>query len=352
MVLNLKNTYRKEVIMPEKPPAESSASRANKKNDPKSVITVIGESLVDVILDPHSRAEDTTHPGGSPLNVAVGTARLGLHTNLVTQFSDDVYGRIIHDHLKFSAVHVINDHNEQTSSALAAIGSDGAASYSFSVGWSLDANAPQVLSGVQEAAHVHAGSIAAMLPPGDQAVLSLVKAAREHATVSYDPNCRPALCPDVSAARRQAELFVAASDVVKASDEDLGWLYPDRSPEESMRAWLDLGPSFIVMTRGASGPVILWRHGRDEMAAEPIVLADTVGAGDSFMSTLISGLAQLGAVGASGRSRLRALTGKELRGLLDYANRAAAMTCSRSGANPPSVEQLGVLSVRRAPADS
>lgn len=338
--------------MPKNTTTESAASKANKKNEPEPVITVIGESLVDVILDSRSRAGDTTYAGGSPLNVAVGTARLGLHTNLVTQFADDVYGRIIHDHLNSSAVHVINDQNEQTSSAQAVIGSDGAASYSFSVGWSLDANAPQVLSGVQEAAHVHAGSIATMLPPGDQEALALVQAARMHATVSYDPNCRPAICPDISAARRQAELFVAASDVVKASDEDLGWLYPDRSPEESMRAWLQLGPSFIVMTRGASGPVILSRHGRDEMAAEPIVLVDTVGAGDSFMSTLISGLAQLGAVGSSARSRLRALTGQELYGLLGYANRAAAMTCSEPGANPPSAEELGVLPVLGTPADS
>lgn len=323
--------------------AESVASMAHEKNEPEPVITVIGESLVDVILDSHSRAEDTTHAGGSPLNVAVGTARLGLHTNLVTQFADDVHGRIIHDHLNSSAVHVINDQNEQTSSAQAAIGPDGAASYSFSVEWSLDESAPQVMSVVREASHVHAGSIATMLPPGDQAVLALLKAAREHATVSYDPNCRPVLCPEVSAARRQAELFVAASDVVKASDEDLGWLYPGQSPEESMLAWLDLGPSFIVMTRGAGGPVLVSHNGRAEMAAEPIVLVDTVGAGDSFMSGLISGLAQLGTLGASARSRLRALTGKELRGLLAYANRAAAMTCSRSGANPPSVEELGVL---------
>ena len=96
-----------------------------------------------------------------------------------------------------------------------------------------------------------------------------MEAAREHATISYDPNCRPAISPDAAAARRQAELFVAASDIVKASDEDLRWLYPDRAPEETLEAWLELGPAVVALTRGASGPVILSGKGRVEMAAEP-----------------------------------------------------------------------------------
>jgi fructokinase len=171
-----------------------------------------------------------------------------------------------------------------------------------------------------------------------------VKAAREHATISYDPNCRPAISADVVAARRQAELFVAGSDIVKASDEDLSWLYPDRTPDETLAAWLELGPAIVALTRGASGPVILSGKGRVEMAAEPISVADTVGAGDSFMAGLISGLAQLEALGAGGRQRLQTLTLDQLHALAAYANRAAAITCSRQGANPPRAAELGPLS--------
>jgi fructokinase len=201
------------------------------------------------------------------------------------------------------------------------------------------------LAAVGSSTHVHTGSIAAVLPPGDQATRVLLEAARGHATISYDPNCRPAISPDAVAARRQVELFVAASDIVKASDEDLRWLDPGRTPEETLDAWLEIGPAVVALTRGASGPVILSAKGRVEMAAEPVTVADTVGAGDSFMAGLISGLAQLEALGAGGRQRLQALTLDQLHVLAAYANRAAAITCSRQGANPPRSAELGPLAV-------
>ena len=153
----------------------------------------------------------------------------------------------------------------------------------------------------------------------------------------------------MAAARAQAERFVAASDIVKASDEDLAWLYPDRTPEETLSAWLELGPAIVALTRGAAGPVILARQGRVELAAEPIKVADTVGAGDSFMAALISGLDQLSALGAGGRQRLQALTVDELHALAAYANRAAAITCSRPGANPPRTAELGRCPCRCRP---
>ena len=173
-----------------------------------------------------------------------------------------------------------------------------------------------------------------------------MQAARGHATISYDPNCRPAISPDVAAARHQAELFVAASDIVKASDEDLSWLYPDRTPEETLPGLAGIwAPALVALTRGAAGPVIVSGAGRVEMAAEPISVADTVGAGDSFMAGLIAGLAQLGALGAGGRRQLQALTPDQLHALAAYANRAAAITCSRKGANPPFSAELGPLMV-------
>ncbi|PTT67070.1 PfkB family carbohydrate kinase, partial [Arthrobacter sp. HMWF013] len=225
----------------------------------------------------------------------------------------------------------------------ATLGSDGAATYAFDITWDFNGASLPALAAVEGSTHVHTGSIASMLGPGDKAALALVHAARESATVSYDPNCRPAISPDVAAARTQAELFVAASDMVKASDEDLAWLYPDRSPEQSLAAWLELGPALVALTRGAAGPLILSRQGRAEMPAKNIALVDTVGAGDSFMAALISGLAQLHALGPGGRQRLETLDQDELRGLADYANRAAAITCSRAGANPPHSAELGSL---------
>jgi fructokinase len=272
-----------------------------------TILTVIGESLVDIISDPFRPAEVQAHPGGSPLNVAVGAARLGLQTSLVTHYAEDPHGLMIEEHLVSNGVDVINGGTTPTSTALATLGPDGAAEYSFSITWEISGASLPALAAVQASTHVHTGSIATVLPPGDQATVALVRAGREHAT-SYDPNCRPGISPDAAAARRQAELFVAASDIVKASDEDLSWLYPHRTPDESLEAWLKLGPAIVAMTRGASGPVILSAKGRVEMAAEAITVADTVGAGDSFMAGLISGLAQIEALGAGGRERLQGLT--------------------------------------------
>lgn len=307
------------------------------------MITVIGESLVDIITDPRQPQEVQAHAGGSPLNVAVGAARLGLAANLVTHYADDRYGLMIEEHLQANAVMVIRGGSAPTSTATATIQPDGAAAYAFDIGWDINGAALPALAAVEGSSHVHTGSIAAVLAPGDQATLALVKAARQHATISYDPNCRPGISPDAAAARSQVELFVAASDVVKASDEDLAWLYPDRTPEESLLAWLDVGPSIVALTRGAAGPVVLSRNGRVKIPAEAITVADTVGAGDSFMAGLISGLAQLDALGAPARSRLRDITAGELHALAAYANRAAAITCSRPGANPPTSAELGSL---------
>ncbi|GAA1793178.1 carbohydrate kinase [Pseudarthrobacter sulfonivorans] len=314
------------------------------------MITVIGESLVDIISGPHREApphgtSTQAHPGGSPLNVAVGTARLGLATTLVTHYADDPYGDLIEGHLNANGVAAIRGGSAPTSTATATLSPDGAATYAFNISWDINGAALPALDAVQRSRHVHTGSIAAAVAPGDQATLALLAAAGEHASISYDPNCRPGISPDVAAARGQAERFVAASDIVKASDEDLAWLYPDRTPEQSLSAWLELGPAVVAMTRGAAGPVILSRHGRVEMAAEAITVADTVGAGDSFMAALIAGLDQLKALGAAGRPRLHALMVDDLRSLAAYANRAAAITCSRPGANPPDSTELGTLSV-------
>ena len=308
-------------------------------------VVVVGESLVDIISDPRQPEAVQVHPGGSPLNVAVGAARLGLRTALVTHYADDRNGLLIDGHLQANGVQVINGGTAPTSTALAALGPDGGADYTFSISWDISGAALPALASVEGSGHVHTGSIASMLAPGDAATLSLVQAARGHATISYDPNCRPAISPDVASARHQAELFVAASDIVKASDEDLSWLYPDRTPEETLQAWLNLGPGLVALTRGAAGPVIVSGAGRVEMAAESISVADTVGAGDSFMAGLIAGLAQLGALGAGGRRQLRALTPDQLHALAAYANRAAAITCSRKGANPPFSAELGPLIV-------
>ena len=305
------------------------------------MLTVIGEGLVDVVQRPSGIQ---AHVGGSPLNVAVGLARLDHPVQFIGRYGRDAYGESVAAHLKSSSVLLpIGPDELPTSVATALIDDDGAASYTFELAWELPGLADRLPFMLQATTLLHTGSIATMLAPGAAEVLSAVEHAHPLATISFDPNCRPAISPDVAAAREQAEDFVAASDIVKASDEDLLWLYPHRTLEESMAAWLDLGPSLLALTRGANGPVLMTGQGRVEIPGEPITVADTVGAGDSFMAGLISGLAQMDMLGAAGRPHLRNLSPDDLHALAAYANRAAAITCSRQGANPPTSAELGPL---------
>ena len=139
---------------------------------------------------------------------------------------------------------------------------------------------------------LHTGSLATVLPPGRTNVVDLVE--REHergrVTVSYDPNVRPALLGDAVRARPDIEHLVAMSDVVKVSDEDLRWLYPDRRDEEVAQDWLASGPALVVVTRGGAGVYAVSAGLELRRAAVPIDLVDTVGAGDSFTSGLLDGL--------------------------------------------------------------
>lgn len=228
--------------------------------------------------------------------------------------------------------------------ATALIDDDGAATYTFDLAWELPHLADRLGFMLQGTTLLHTGSIATMLAPGATEVLAAVEYAHPSATISFDPNCRPSIITDVDFARRQAEKFVTLSDVVKASDEDLAWLYPGQDVLDSARKWLALGgeegPAMVVVTRGADGPWGVCRAGETSVAAPKVEVADTVGAGDSFMAALLSGLVDRELDGAQNRQDLRDLPVEGLSELLAHAARAAAVTVSRPGANPPTREEL------------
>ena len=289
------------------------------------MLTVIGEALVDVV---HQHDGETrAYPGGSPMNVAVGARRLGHLTNFVGHYGPDAYGKSIDAHLEASQVTLPFEHSaERTSVAQATIGADGAAEYEFDITWSLD-------------------SIAAMLEPGAHVVAAAFEAARDSALLSYDPNCRPTLIHNVDEGRAWAEKFVSLSTVVKASDEDLQWLYPDRSLDDSARAWLDLGAELMVITRGEDGPIAFTKKYPEGISqlAHRVEVADTVGAGDSLMAALIAGLLDRGIAGAEARTKVAALTAEDIADLLRFSATAAGITVSRAGANPPTREELDAV---------
>jgi len=321
------------------------------------MLTIIGEALVDIIhgarVDTDGQGADTAQtaadtdtpaafPGGSPLNVAVGCSRLGMDARLVTAYGNDEYGRMIGGYLAANAVAAVNGGMETTSTAAAHLDEHGAATYDFDISWDIAGALADAEITLADTHHTHTGSIATALSPGSEAVLELLTAARAHSTISFDPNCRPAISPDVEASRQRAEAFVALSDVVKASDEDLLWLYPQRTLDESAAAWLSLGPAFVIVTRGPEGPIVLSRTARLEVPTPVVNVVDTVGAGDSFMSGLLSGLDAANLLGPDARDRLHTLSEETLHNLAAYANRTAAITCSRAGSNPPWQAELAI----------
>ncbi|CAH0195369.1 Fructokinase [Arthrobacter sp. Bi83] len=306
------------------------------------MLTVIGEGLVDVV---QRTSGIEAHVGGSPLNVAVGLARLGHPVQFVGRYGRDAYGESVAAHLKASSVMLPQTPDSlPTSVATALVDDDGAATYTFDLAWELPGLAERLPFMLQGTTLLHTGSIATMLAPGAADVLAAVEHSHPAATISFDPNCRPSIITDADYARRQAEKFVTLSDIVKASDEDLAWLYPGADVLDSARRWLSLGgsegPAMVVVTRGAAGPWGITAAGETEFAAPKVEVADTVGAGDSFMAALLSGVVDRGLDGAQNRADLRALPAEGLAALLAHASRAAAVTVSRAGANPPTRAEL------------
>lgn len=298
-------------------------------------VLVVGEALVDIVERPDgARAE---HPGGSPANVALGLARLGRRTSLLTRIGRDGRGDAVRKLLEGSGVqvHPASFVDAPTSTATARLDAHGAARYDFDLDWRLPRDPI-----LQPARALHTGSIAAFLPPGGDAVLELVQSVRGSRTVSYDPNARPVLMGEPRAARRRVESLVAAADVVKVSDEDLEWLAPGEDPERVARSWIDLGPAVVVVTYGAGGTLGVTREVLARVRAPQIEVVDTVGAGDAFMSGLLDHLAGAGLLGPEHGDALRTMDEAAVRAMLAHAARVAAVTCTRAGADPPTREEL------------
>ncbi|NDK33089.1 carbohydrate kinase family protein [Nesterenkonia haasae] len=305
-------------------------------------LAVIGECLVDVVESETSAPK--SHVGGSPFNVAVGLARLEHNVVFAGRHGNDDYGRMIARALRAQGITSVLDPDEHpTSVAIATLDPTGQASYEFSLDWSLppaDELTSKLMKPTSTMEHLHTGSLAAMIEPGASVVKTVLRQMRETSTISYDPNYRPTLVPNRDLAREQTEEFVALADVIQASTDDLELLYPERSFEDTMSAWLELGPALVTVTRGASGAMALARSGFAEQSAFPIDVADTVGAGDSFMAATLSSLRERGLLGSTHRDALRSISERDVAQVLHTAAQAAAITSSRFGAQPPTAAEL------------
>lgn len=303
---------------------------------------VIGEALIDIV---DGRSE---HVGGSPLNVAVGLAKLGRGVDFLTHIGTDAHGRRIGDYLKNVGVHLVPGSSDaaHTSTATATVAADGSATYEFDLDWRLEGTPP-----VPPPLFVHTGSIAAVREPGCLAVAALLDAYRVSATVTFDPNARPSVIVDRDQACERIDNLVARADVVKVSDEDLRWLAPDRAPEDTARAWLACGPAIVALTQGARGAVAFCAAGQTGVPAKPVDVVDTVGAGDAFMVGLLDRLWELSLLGGDRRDELRRIGLDTLTSALDVAAMASALTVARAGADLPDWAALQVRTQPRVSPD-
>jgi fructokinase len=297
------------------------------------MFVVVGEALVDLVGQRGSRAF-VAHPGGSPANVALALSRLENQVALVTRLGQDSFGEMLRSHLTTSGVRVDGgaDAGVRTSLAVASLAA-GVASYDFRIEWDIGELAPLPA----ETRCVHTGSLATALAPGAAQVTDFLERERKRGgtTISYDPNVRPALLGPPSGARPGIEHLVSLSDVVKASDEDLRWLYPGRPHEEVARDWLALGAALVVVTRGRRGAFAAATHLELDHPATRVDLVDTVGAGDSFTAGLLDGLRRADLLGGVRRDALATIDESSLSAVLDEAGLVSAITCSRPGADPP-----------------
>jgi fructokinase len=308
-------------------------------DEPNLSILVMGEALVDVV----TRGDDVDeHVGGSPANVAFGLGRLGHDVALATWIGSDRRGKRIARTCRRADVKLVpgSDKAPRTSVANAEIDAEGHATYHFDLTWVLP-----TLPHISEVGHVHTGSIGATLEPGGTQVVGALKAAHGEATISYDPNARPTLMGDPREARNRVEEIVVLSDVVKASDEDIEWFYPDRTIDDVVQDWLTLGPSLVVVTRGDKGATFAMSGADPVMAPSPDVQkVDTVGAGDSFMAGLLSGLLDAGLLGGEGaRVKLGHATPDDVLPAVQRAIETSGITVSRAGAYAPTRKALGTV---------
>ena len=290
-------------------------------------IQVAGEALVDIV-------NSVAHPGGSPLNVAVGLGRLGHEVTLATDLGTDEHGELIAEHLRGSKVQLAegSQSDAPTSTATVVLDSSSNAKYEF------DLNCALQHLRASDAKLLHTGSIAAFRSPSAEKILEVFAASPQGQLRSYDPNLRPALVEDRAQALGTIEKLCSLSHVVKLSDEDAMWLYPGWDTDRVLEHILGLGASLAVMTFGPRGAEAHTRGCEVAVPSLSVATVDTVGAGDAFMAGLLHAIfaSDLAQSLINGSKIDRA----ELEAALQIAAACAGMTVARTGANPPSLSEL------------
>lgn len=299
---------------------------------------ICGEALFDLFLRPSVAGElclDAV-PGGSPFNVALGLSRLGQKAEFFSGLCSDLMGKRLALFMEKegigSSYAVRSPH--PTALSIVALTADGVPDYAFYPEFPAyramtEADLPALGPDIRA---IHMGSIATVLQPVGSALAALAERECGRRLIAYDPNIRPTIEPDLDVWRQTFERLTALAHLTKVSAEDLALLYPGATHEDLARAALGRGTRLIVITRGREGASGWTRETQADSRANPVEVVDTVGAGDSYQSALLAGLAEMGGADPAG---VDALSRESLTRLLDFAGQAAALTCGKRGADLP-----------------
>lgn len=308
-------------------------------------VLVCGEALVDLLPEGEGAAF-RLHPvlGGSPFNVAIGLARLGTATGFLCRLSSDRFGRAQRQRLEQCGVSTRWLQTGPEPTALAMVDPEPAGHGSLDYRFHLQGSAERGLDasaipawGVDAVALIHFGSFSLVLPPTADLFADMIRRRAADQLASMDLNIRPAATPDLDAVRDRIDALRSGVDIIKASGEDLRHLFPHEDPLEVCRHWADEGTALVALTCGDHGATLLCGAREVFQSAPGVAVTDTVGAGDSFMAALLDGAMRLNAGDPPG---LATIGTAAMENLLARAVRAAAITCSRPGAQPPDRNEL------------
>lgn len=297
------------------------------ETDAEKDVLVIGETLLDIVRNGNNTEE---HPGGSPYNVAVGLSGLGQNVGFHTRIGSDFGGRRLKAILADAGVVVSSSSffEGDTSTALATIGSDGAATYEFQIDWDIAKPAYRGES------LVHVGSISAFLEPGVIVVNDFLESLPKDVVITFDPNIRPTIIGEREDNLEQFERIARLATVVKMSDEDAAYLFPGDSPEQVVKKLLeDYRVKLAVVTKGVSGAVAGTKNLLRDFEARKVEVVDTIGAGDSFTAGLINAL--LVWPHSFGKLTFGSFTDMDMFAVINYATECAAFTVGKAGAVMP-----------------
>jgi fructokinase len=303
------------------------------------LILCCGEALIDMIPQAKDGGQGAfvPLPGGAVFNTAIALGRLGCEVGLLSGLSRDMFGTILSESLKSS--HVRTDlaifSDRPTTLAFITL-RDGQAQYSFydegSAGRMIAAHDLPQLPGDLSA--LYFGGISLACEPCAETYAHLLERAAEQSVVMIDPNIRPGFIADAGRYRLRLQRMMRRADIVKISDEDLEWLHPQPEPLDAKIGRIrELGPSIVILTRGAAGAMAWTVDGSSvSVGARSVKVVDTVGAGDTFNAGTLAAL-QFG--GLLSRERLRSIDKDAMAAALTLGVDVAAVTVSRAGANPP-----------------